>query len=165
MLPLREIELPGIGRKFQLNTRSGEQLVIIIHEDGKRELYLFNPGNAEECTATVTLNDQEARQVGAILGGVVYKPTALEEAEVELDQLVIDWYKVETGAVGVGKTIGGLKVREQTGATIIAVIESDHTTHITPGPDQVIAAHCTLVLAGTREAVKACKRLILHGSL
>lgn len=165
MIPLRETELPGIGRKFQLNTRSGDRLVIIIHEDGKRELYIFTPRSAEECTAAVTLDDQEARQVGAIIGGVVYKPTALEEAEVKLDQLVIDWYKVEPGAKGAGKTIGELKVREKTGATIVAVIEPDHTTHITPGPDQVIAAHSTLVLAGTREAVKACKRLILHGSL
>lgn len=165
MIPLRETELPGIGRKFQLNTRSGDRLVIIIHDDGKRELYIFTSDSAEECTAAVALDDEEARQVGAIIGGVVYKPTALEEAEVKLDQLVIDWYKVEPGAKGAGKTIGELKVRQKTGATIIAVIEAEHTTHIAPGPDQVITAHSTVVLAGSREAVKACKRLILHGSL
>ncbi|HHW40018.1 MAG TPA: cation:proton antiporter regulatory subunit [Syntrophomonadaceae bacterium] len=165
MASLREIDLPGIGRKFQLNARSGDRLVIIIHDDGKRELYIFNPDSPDEWAAAATLDDEEARQIGAIIGGVIYKPAALEEMEVKLDQLVIDWYKVEATAKGAGKTIGELKIRQRTGTTIIAVIEPDHASHIAPGPDQVIPAHSTVVLAGTRDTIKACKRLILNGSL
>lgn len=162
---LRETELPGIGRKFQLDTRSGERLVVIIHEDGRRELYIFNPDSPDECAAAATLDDEEARQIGAILGGVLYKPRALEEAEVKLDQLVIDWHKVEPTAKGAGKTIGELRIRQQTGATVIAVIYPDHTSHIAPGPEQLIPPEATVVIIGTKDSIKACKRLILNGSL
>lgn len=42
---IREIDLPGIGKKFQMNTRGGDQLVIIVHNDGRRECYHFHHDN------------------------------------------------------------------------------------------------------------------------
>jgi len=45
---LHETRLPGIGSKFTLRLDTGDRLAIIVHNDGKRELYFFRRGRDEE---------------------------------------------------------------------------------------------------------------------
>ncbi len=165
MSTFRESDLPGIGRKFQVNTRSGDKLVIVIHDDGKREMHHFDYNDPEESISMVTLDDSEARRVGAILGGMVYMPKALESVDVAFDEMVIEWFKVEQGAKGAGKTIGDLEIRKRTGAAIIAIIKKNHEKVVNPGPEQVLFEGATLVVLGERGQVKECNRLIDDGSI
>ena len=55
---VREADLIGIGRKFQLETSYGEHVVIVIHDDGRRELYSYNPAE-NETTGIMTLDDED----------------------------------------------------------------------------------------------------------
>jgi TrkA domain protein len=165
MTSIRESDLPGIGRKFQINARSGDKLVIIIHDDGRREIHHFDEDDPEESISMVTLDDAEARRIGAILGGMSYMPKALESVDVAFGEMFIEWYKVEPGAKSCGKTIGDLGIRKKTGTTIIAIVKRDQMKIINPGPEQMIREGATLVMLGEREKIKACKRLIQDGTI
>lgn len=57
-------------------------MTIIIHDDGRREIYRFNDRDPDELLSNISLDDSEARQIAAILGGMVYKPQALESIEM-----------------------------------------------------------------------------------
>ena len=164
MSTIRESDLPGIGRKFQIEAQSGDKLIVVIHDDGRRELYHVDPNDPDELLSLVTLNDTEARQVAGIIGGLNYIPKALESMNITLEGLVIEWYKIEAGSAALGQTIGQLQVRQTTGATIMALIEKDGRKHINPGPDQTLTEDVTLVVAGERQQVQALKRLIAQGS-
>jgi len=164
MSTIRESDLPGIGRKFQIEAQSGDKLIVVVHDDGRRELYHFDPNDPDELLSMVTLNDTEARQVAGIIGGLNYTPKALESMSITLEELVIEWYKIELGSAAIGQTIGQLQVRQATGATIMAIIEKDGRKHINPGPDQTLAEDVTVVIAGERQQVQAFKRLITQGS-
>ena len=70
MATIRESDLPGIGRKFQVETRSGEILVIIVHDTGPRELYHIAADAPDTILSRIELDDPEARQVAGIIGGM-----------------------------------------------------------------------------------------------
>ncbi|HVF92243.1 MAG TPA: TrkA C-terminal domain-containing protein [Blastocatellia bacterium] len=165
MSTISESNLPGVGRKFQVETTSGDRLIIVIHDDGTRELYHFTRKNPDQAASVLTLADSEARQIAGIIGGLTYVPKALPSAEIVLDDLLLQWHTIEPGAACVGKTIRDLQARTATGASIVSIIEPNRVKRINPEADTVLNEGATLILAGDRRTVSALKRLLSAGKV
>jgi TrkA domain protein len=150
---IRECELPGIGRKFEIITKTDEKIVIVIHDDGRREIYHFDPEH-EESISSVTFNDSESRQIASILGGMVYKPQAVETIEMALEGLVIEWFKVEPQAKAIGQSIGEIDIRNKYNVTVISMLKKNMKKLFNPGPETIIEAGDMLVLSGERNELK-----------
>ncbi len=165
MSTISESNLPGVGRKFQVETISGDRLVIVIHDDGVRELYHYNKKNKERADSVMTLTDGEARQIAGIVGGLSYVPKALPTSELVLDDLVLEWFTIEAGAASIGKTIRDLAARTITGASIVSIIEPDQVNRINPEADTMINAGATLIIAGDRWNIQKLKKLLSDGKL
>ena len=163
MSTISEVFLPGVGRKFQVETLAGDRLVIVIHDDGTRELYHFARRNMERPASVMRLSDGEARQIAGILGGLTYVPRNLPMAEVILGDLVLEWFTLEPGAACVGKTIRDIQARTRTGASIVSIIEADQSKRTNPEADTVLNEGATLILAGDRLTINALKRLLVEG--
>ncbi len=161
MSTISESNLPGVGRKFQVEMMSGDRLIIVIHDDGRRELYHFTRKNLDRAASVLTLTDGEARQVAGIIGGLTYVPKALPSAEVVLDDLVLEWFTIEPHAACIGKTIRELQARTATGASIVSIIEPNRVKRTNPEADTALNEGATLILAGDRRNIAALKRLLI----
>ncbi len=159
MLEVRETRLPGVGTKFTLRTHRGERLSSVVHLDGMREIYHYTD---EDEPHVITLNDEEARQLGAILGGVVYRPQLVKDLEVALSDLVMEWIELPADSPLVGLTVATCRIRSTTGATIVAILRKSGSL-ATPHPDEVLRADDTLVVIGRPESFDEINRLVREG--
>lgn len=164
MSSISERNLPGIGRKFQIETLSGDRLIVIIHDDGRRELYHYLRNKFDRAISVLTLTDGEARQIAGIVGGLTYVPKSLPSEEVVLDDLVLEWFTIENGAFCVGKTIREMQARTLTGASIVSIIEPNRVKRTNPEADTLINKEATLILAGDRSNINSLKKLLVDGN-
>ncbi|MBS3976118.1 MAG: cation:proton antiporter regulatory subunit [Syntrophomonadaceae bacterium] len=160
MTNLREYDLPGVGKKFVLKTYSRQRLAVIIHHEGKRELYILD--QEDEPIASVVLQDEEARQLGAVIGGAYYKPMAVESLEETLDQLKIEWYQVESATPLAGKSIAELDIRQRYGVSVVAVVRNQaNFPH--PPATFVFESGDTVAVLGKPDDLKGFYRLVRSG--
>jgi TrkA domain protein len=151
MMDVREVDLPGVGKKFAITTDDGERLTIIIHHTGDREIYNFRAGEDFPFHA-LRLEDEEARQISAILGGAYFQPAGGASMDMVLEQLSIEWEKINAGSKLAGRSIGDLDIRKHTGATALALLRGKQVI-ANPQPDELILVGDTVVIAGTPEQV------------
>ena len=163
MSSISESNLPGVGRKFQVETLSGDRLTIVIHDDGTRELYHFRRKNFDRPASVLRLADGEARQIAGIIGGLTYVPKALPATEVVLEDLVLEWFTIPEGAAAIGQTISTLQLRTKTGSSIVSIIEPNRTTRTNPEAATLLNEGATLILAGDRRSNAKLKRLLVYG--
>jgi TrkA domain protein len=109
----------------------------------------------------VELTDDQARRIGAILGGAFFKPAVVEEIERVVGEFIVDWVTLSEDAVAVGRSIGDLQVRRRSGMTVIAVVRGKKT--ITgPDPSEMLAAGDRLVVVGRREDLPKFVDLVME---
>jgi TrkA domain protein len=158
---LRETRLPGVGVKYTLRTGGGARLALILHNDGDRELYYTPPG-ADEPDAVIELDDEEARQLGAVLGGAYERPRVVEDLELALGELTIEWIRVPDGAWAIGRSLADCGFRARTRVTVIAILrEPEPISGAQPG--DVIESGDTLVVVGKASDYAAFRRLLADG--
>ena len=151
---LSESRLPGIGRKYVLETASGGRLTVILHIDGKRDLYYHR---AETRETTIELTDDEARQVGAALGGAWERPKIVEDLELALGELQIEWVRVPDTSATIGKTLSESRFRADLGITVIAILREPEPISGAM-PDDRIQRGDTLVTVGKAGSYAAFRR-------
>ncbi|WP_049971848.1 cation:proton antiporter regulatory subunit [Haladaptatus cibarius] len=144
-----ESEIPGVGHKFELELDGEERLVVIIHHDGKRELYR-RPSPNEDSVKLASLTGKKARQLGSILEGAYFQPVEMDDLNVPLGESIIEWVEVKDGSPLVDQTLQQAEIRQQTGVSIIAIQRGEETIS-NPSPDTGIDSGDILVAIGTRE--------------
>jgi TrkA domain protein len=159
---LQETRLPGIGTKFTIRTGQGSRVAVIQHNDGRRELYFFRSASDDEPRAVIALDDDEARQLGAILGGAYERPKIVEDLELALGDLLIEWIPVPDTSPWIGKTLAEAGFRAKAGITVIAILrEPEPVTGALP--TDVVQKGDTLVTVGKAGSYAAFGRMLRTG--
>jgi TrkA domain protein len=161
---LRETRLPGIGVKYGFRTSEGGRLAIVLHNDGIREIYFFRHDNDDEPSAVIRLDDDEARQLGAVIGGAYERPKIVEDLELALGELTIEWVPVPEESPLIGKTLADIGFRAKTGITVIAILR-DPEPVAGAQPNDVVLKGDTLVTVGKLRQYGAFRKLLAEGTI
>ncbi len=159
---LKETRLPGVGVKYGFRIAQGGRLSVILHMDGQREIYYYRRSDDDEPTAVIELHDDEARQLGAILGGAYERPKIVEELELALGELQIEWIPVPDSSPAIGRTLADCKLRARTGVTVIAILREPEPISGAQ-PEDVIERGDTLVAVGKAGQFRHFRRLLAEG--
>jgi TrkA domain protein len=145
---IHEEELPGIGRKYEFLASHGERIDVVIHHSGRRDLYIFESDD-DEAKTCLQLTDDQARRLGAVLGGAYFKPALVAEIETLIGEFVVDWATLGADSPAAGRSISDLQIRRQTGMSVIAVVR-DGKAVTSPDPTDPLRPGDRLVVVGPR---------------
>ncbi len=159
---LRETRLPGVGFKYAFRTAQGGRISVILHNDGQREIYFYRRRDDDEPTAVIDLHDDEARQLGAIIGGAYERPKIVEDLELALGELQIEWVPVPDTSPAIGRTLADCRLRARTGVTVIAILREPEPVSGAQ-PEDVIQRGDTLVGVGKAGQFAEFRRLLAQG--
>jgi TrkA domain protein len=154
-----ESDLPGVGKKHEVELDDGSRLVVVTHNTGKREVYRRPDADADS-ERLFELSDQLARQVGTILEGAYFQPIQSRDIETMLGgDTVLEWVTVDENSEFTGRTLAESDIRGKTGVSVIAIQRADRTI-ANPGADTRLEAGDTLVALGPRESCRSFRREI-----
>jgi TrkA domain protein len=158
---LNETRLPGIGTKYVLTPAAGGRVTVVLHHDGQREIYYAR--RESDQPSVVTLNDDEARQLGAALGGAWERPRIVEELELDLGELQIEWIPVPDSSPLIGRTLAECRFRAEVGITVIAILRDPEPVSGALPTDRLQQGD-TLVTVGKAGNYAAFRRRLAEGT-
>lgn len=157
-MTIYETEVPGVGHKFELELDGEERLIVLIHHDGKREVYR-RPGENQDSQKLFSLTGKRARQLGSILEGAHFQPIEMDKIQVPLGEAIIEWVDIGSSSPLVGQTLRDANIRERSGVSVIAIQRGDETMS-NPTPETTIGADDILVTLGSRDEQQTFSKLV-----
>ncbi|WP_248895806.1 cation:proton antiporter regulatory subunit [Haloplanus halobius] len=157
-MTVRETDIPGVGRKFELDLSGDTTVTAVVHHDGRCELYRRDSADADG-EKILDLSSDQANKLGSILEGAYFESVSTAELTVPLGDAIIEWVEVGRDATQAGKTLGETDLRQATGATVIAIQRGEETVP-NPAAEFELAAGDLLVAVGTREEQQALRELL-----
>jgi TrkA domain protein len=152
MSTVNETPLPGLGVRFEFETRAGARLGVLQRQGGRTDLLVYDPADPDSVIESISLDDEEARTLAELLGSsrVVEDLGRLRQ---RIEGLEIDWLLLEGSSPFVGRTIGDTGARTRTGVSVVALVRRDDPIPA-PGPEQGLEAGDTSSSSARRAASK-----------
>ncbi|WP_336365318.1 cation:proton antiporter regulatory subunit [Halalkalicoccus salilacus] len=158
-MEIHTTELPGIGRLFEIDLEAEDQIIVIIHKTGRREIFHRSTPD-QDAEELLELTDEQARLLGSILIGGFYQPVATDTPKMSGDEnTTIEWQTLHEPSTLIGQSIKQAELREQTGVTVLAV-QRGKDVFSNPDPDFEFQAKDTLVTIGTLEEQNSLTALL-----
>jgi TrkA domain protein len=153
---MKSTDLPGVGKKVSFVTSQEDLIVVVTHHTGKREMYFFEDEEGDEVLHSISLTDDESKQLGAQMIGVTYQPIDSDTVRTYNKKLLMDWVKIKKGSHLIGKTLEESNIRAKTGASVMAITRGDDDDIIiNPRAEEVIQLHDVVMVAGKVEQIKS----------
>jgi TrkA domain protein len=158
MSEVRETKLPGVGVRHEFTTENGDDIGVLVHHDGRREILVYDSDDPDKCSTLVSLSASDTRTVSELLGASRVTE-AVAAVQQEIEGLAIEWIEVTEASPAAGATIGDGMYRTRTGSSIVAVIR-DSESIPAPGPEFPLLAGDVIVGVGTADGLATMRALI-----
>lgn len=133
------------------------------------ELRIVSRGNTEESISKLEKAGADKVISPYAIGGrematLMLRPMVSDYLDVvtcggELE-LRVEQFTLNAGSPVLGKTIKDLQIRQQTGASVLAVKKSNNTFDTNPSPDTLLQENDALITVGTRQEIQALEQML-----
>jgi TrkA domain protein len=153
---LEETLLPGVGVRYELTTRSGDVLAIVIQREGGADLCVYDQRDPDSARGLFRLSPEEADAVAEVLGAPRLTQRFADLSR-EVPGLESGRFTIRPGSPFDGRTLGDTRARTLTGCSIVAIVrESDVVP--SPAPDDRLQAGDVLVAIGSASGLEQLDR-------
>jgi TrkA domain protein len=155
---LVETLLPGVGIKYDLSTRGGARLAVVVRREGGVEIASYGPDDPDRARDVLVLDQDEAGALADVLGA----PRLAErfaDLSREVPGLRSGRFALRPGSTYVGRPLGDTRARTRTGCSVVAIVRGEDVV-TSPAPDEVLGAGDVLVVIGSREGLEAIARIL-----
>lgn len=155
---LVETLLPGVGIRFELRTRSGPLLGIVVHRGGAVDVAVYDQDDPDRARGVFHLDEDETDAVAEIFGAP-RMTQRFADLSREVPGLRSARIAIPPGSSFDGRPLGDTRARTRTGCSIVAVVRaSDIVT--SPGPQEVLHADDVLVVIGSEQGLEQLDTLL-----
>lgn len=161
MPEIEETELPGVGVLHEFLAQSGQRLGVITKRTGRRELVVYDEADHDSVASSIPLSVDDSAALAQLLGGSRVTER-VADVQKDIDGLTIDWLVIGPASAAIGRTIGSIGVRAETGTSIVAVLRHGKPLPA-PGPDFELLESDSVVVVGTAEGIEAAAKLLGAG--
>ncbi|MUW14016.1 potassium transporter TrkA [Halorubrum sp. CBA1125] len=142
-MPITESDLPGVGKKFEIDLGDGE-MVVVIHNTGKREVFRRSDPDADS-EKVFEFGDDLARTIGSIIEGAHFQPIEPDTQETTLPGgILLEWYELQPGSPLIGETLESADIGNRTGLAVVAIQREDAVID-SPGADTILREGDTVI--------------------
>jgi TrkA domain protein len=157
-MDVSETMLPGVGIRYEFQTRSRQHVGIIVYRDGNSEFVEYARDDPDASSTLLEFDEDEAEVIAEILGAPRFA-RRLADLTREIPGLHSEPIRLPSTSAYVGKTLGETHCRTLTGASIVAIVRGEEVI-TSPLPDQLLLAHDVLVAIGTASGVRKVHALV-----
>ncbi len=148
---LAETLLPGIGVRYELGTRAGPLVALVVKRSGGAELSVYGRRDPDAARAVVRLDADEAEAVAEVLGAPRMSER-LADLSREVPGLRTARITLTEESPFAGRPLGATTARTLTGCSIVAVVRSPEVL-TAPAPAEVLHAGDVLIAIGSEQGL------------
>jgi TrkA domain protein len=157
-MEVTEVQLPGVGVRYEFDTVSGVRLGVVAHRDGRFEIVRYGGADPDAAVALASLTREEADTVAEILGAPRISER-LADLTKEVPGLASATVDVPDGSRYDGAVLGDTHARTRTGASIVAVVRGERVI-ASPGPAETLRGGDSLVVIGTEAGIQGVRHIV-----
>ena len=144
-----ETDIPGVGKKFELEAGGGKRAVVLLHHGGRVEVFRRSDPDTDS-EEVFDLTSGEATRLGSILEGAYFEAVPTKDLAVPLGDAIIEWVDIDESSAVAGQTLVESDFRNVTGVSVMAVQRAEETVP-NPDPEFRVEGGDILVTLGNRE--------------
>jgi TrkA domain protein len=153
---LEETLLPGVGVRYQLQTRAGDRLAIVVRRDGGAEVAVYDRQDPDRARSVLRLDAEEVDAVADVLGAP-RMTQRFADLSREVPGLESGRFPVRPGSPFADRPLGDTRARTLTGCSVVAIVR-DTDVVASPGPADLLRAGDVLVAIGSQPGLEQLER-------
>src|SRR5688500_11773211 len=155
-MDLEETLLPGVGVRYELRTRAGETLGIVVQRAGGAEIAVYDRRDPDRARDVFRLTPEEADAVAEVLGASRLTQRFADLSR-EVPGLQSARFPIAPGSPFDGRTLGDTRARTLTGCSIVAIVRGADVVP-SPSPADELRAGDVLVAIGSGTGLEQLDR-------